>query len=75
MKKSIFDFTTPSGTKGNLTSIGDITSMIIGVMIFLLTFGIGQKLFNKVEAVIPYDQKISPLYSVPKANGMAKRYV
>lgn len=48
------DFTNPlSGSKGNVFNIGQMGSMIIGVVAMLAAFGIGTFLFNSAKRLAP----------------------
>lgn len=56
------DFNTPTNSKGNVFDIMDWLSAILGAFFLLMTFGIGQKVYNKVDETIEQvDGGIDPI--------------
>lgn len=55
------EFTTPTGAKGNLFSPSSWVSLIIGTVVFLLTFALGQHALQKIGNKIPVNTTIDPL--------------
>lgn len=47
------NFEAPTGAKGNIFDIGDWGSMVLGSMMLLITFGIGQHFAQKVTGRVP----------------------
>lgn len=48
------DFTTPTGVKGNILNIGQIWSLVLGTMVLIVTFAMGQNVANKISGRVPY---------------------
>jgi hypothetical protein len=46
-------FEAPTGAKGNIFDIGDWGSMILGTVMLLVTFGIGEHFANKITGKVP----------------------
>jgi hypothetical protein len=46
-------FETPTGAKGSIFDIGDWGSLILGSMMLLVTFGIGEHFANKITGKVP----------------------
>lgn len=59
------DFTTPTGAKGNILDISSWSQMILGSMVLLATFAIGQNFLNKASSKIPIDTQIDPIVKMP----------
>lgn len=55
------DFVTPTGQKGNLLSPSSWVQMILGVIVFLVAFAIGQNIKEKASARLPFDTTIDPI--------------
>lgn len=47
------NFESPTGAKGNVFDIGDWGSMILGTVMLLVTFGIGEHFANKLTGKVP----------------------
>lgn len=47
------DFTTPTGVKGNILNIGQLWSLMLGTLVLIVTFAMGQNLANKVSGRVP----------------------
>jgi hypothetical protein len=59
------DFKTPTGTTGNLFNPMDWLQLILGVIVLLATFGIGQNLANKLNGKGPFDTEIEQPWKSP----------
>ena len=61
--KNIFDYKdTITGDKSNVLDFSNTISKVIGVVMFLLTFGIGQKIYQYVDKTITnVDAGIDPI--------------
>lgn len=66
---NIFDYTDVfTGKKGNVLNLGSVFGKILGVFMFLFTFGLGQRIYTKVDnAITQVDAGIDPLYREKKA--------
>lgn len=51
-------FKTPTGATGSIFNIGDWVSMIIGAVVLIVTFAVGQDLAKKIGGVAPVDTQI-----------------
>lgn len=51
--KSLGDFTTPTGTRGNVFSIESWGSMILGTVVLIVTFSMGQHFADKLQNKMP----------------------
>lgn len=67
MAKKLTDFTTPTGISGNLFDISSWISLILGTVVLLATFGIGQNLASKVNGKGPIDTEIEQPWKSPVA--------
>lgn len=61
----ITDFTTPTGQHGNLLSPSSWIQMILGVIVFLIAFAIGQNITQKAGSKLPFDTQIDPIVKQP----------
>jgi hypothetical protein len=61
----ITDFKTPTGASGNLFDITSWTSMILGTVVLLATFGIGQNIASKLNGKGPFDTDLEPVFKNP----------
>lgn len=52
-KPNLGNFTTPTGAKGNIFSIGDLGSLVLGAIVLILTFAMGQNLAGKLGGKVP----------------------
>lgn len=68
MSKKLTDFQTPMGQQGNLFSLTSWTSMILGTVVLIATFGIGQSIAQKLNGKGPIDTDIEPIFKNPAAN-------
>lgn len=59
------NFETPAGGKGNLFDIGSWGGMILGSMVMILTFGIGEHIASRIQGRVPATQVTQPWQSVP----------
>lgn len=60
------DFTTPTGVKGNLFDLQSIWGLILGTVVLLATFAMGQNVANKVSGKVPLvDTQIEKPYRDP----------
>lgn len=57
------EFKTPAGGSGNVFEIGSWGSMILGSMVMILTFGIGEHLASRVQGRVPSTQVTQPWQS------------
>lgn len=63
-------FQTPTGAKGNIFSLDSWVSMIVGAVVLIVTFAIGQDLAKKIGGVAPVDTTVDrPWKAVPKMAG------
>lgn len=67
--KQFGGFTTPTGQKGNIFSISSWASMIIGVMVFLIAFAMGQNFTARLGGMVPVDTTIDPIIKTPATSG------
>lgn len=65
MAKKLTDFQTPTGASGNLFDITSWTSLILGTIMLLVTFGIGQNLAQKLNGKGPIDTDIEQPWKSP----------
>lgn len=65
------DFTTPTGAKGNILDPTSWFSMILGSLVLIVTFALGQNLVQKVGSKVPFDTTIDPLVKTPMAASSA----
>lgn len=63
------DFKLPTGGSGNVFSLGDIMSLVIGSMVLLFTFAWGQKAYQMANRVMPAPLRdsIDPIITAPTA--------
>jgi hypothetical protein len=54
------NFETPTGSKGNVFEIGSWGSLILGSMIMVLTFGIGEHIASRVQGKVPMTSVSNP---------------
>ena len=71
--KQFGEYTTPTGSKGNIFSISNWAQLIIGVMVFLVAFAMGQSLTARVGSMLPIDTTIDSVVKQPQVGG--KEYV
>lgn len=60
-------FKSPTGQSGNIFSLSDLSEMILGAFALLLTFALGQWLFQGFNKVVPSPmrQNIEPVITQP----------
>jgi hypothetical protein len=67
MAQKLTKFQTPTGQTGDVLNPGSWLSMIIGAVVLILTFALGQNLANKIGASVPgVDSNIDRPWSQPK---------
>lgn len=67
------NFEAPTGAKGNIFDIGDWGSMILGTVMLLVTFGIGEHFASKVTGKVHSAQITNPFPApVPVSNTQQK---
>lgn len=49
----LFDFETPTGSKGNLANPQDVLKGVMGVVAMILFLAVGQQVAKKVDSVLP----------------------
>lgn len=54
------NFEAPTGAKGNIFDVGDWGSMILGSVVLLVTFGIGEHFASKITGKVPGTQITQP---------------
>jgi hypothetical protein len=59
------EFVTPTGARGNLLSPSSWIQMILGVIVFLVAFAIGQNITQKASSKLPFDTTIDPIVKQP----------
>jgi hypothetical protein len=59
------DFQTPTGQAGNLFDLTSWTKGILGVLFLFITFGIGQRLAQKLDGKGPFDTSIEQPWKSP----------
>jgi hypothetical protein len=71
----ITDVQTPFGASGNILSPSSWLQMILGVVMFLIVFAIGQNVKDRIGSKLPIDTTIDPIIRQPVAatNSPAKR--
>jgi len=67
--KQFGEFVTPTGQKGNIFNLSSWASMIIGVMVFLVAFAMGQNFTAKLGRLAPIDTTIDPIVKQPTTSG------
>lgn len=78
MPKKLTNFKTPTGQSGNILNPSDWLSMVLGVMVLLITFAMGQKFTSMVgEKASFVDTSIEKPYDdpQPKPQGNKKVYL
>lgn len=59
------DFTTPTGAKGNVFSLGSWMDLVLGVIVFLVVVATGQRVVQAIPANKVIDTRIEPLTNAP----------
>lgn len=59
------DFKTPTGATGNLLSPSSWLQLILGTVVLLVTFAVGQNLVQKGSQKLPFDTTIDPVVKMP----------
>jgi hypothetical protein len=54
------NFETPAGNKGNIFEISSWGGMILGAMVMILTFGIGEHFAKAIQGRVPATQVTQP---------------
>jgi hypothetical protein len=61
------NFQTPTGAKGNVFDVSSWFSLIVGAIVLILTFALGQNLANRIGASVPgVDSSIDRPWSQPQ---------
>jgi hypothetical protein len=60
------DFKTPTGGSGNVLNPMDWLAYIIGAVVLIITFAIGQNLANKAGSKLPIDTQVDQPWSTPQ---------
>lgn len=67
--KKLGDFQTPTGAKGNIFNITDVGGLILGAVVLIFTFAMGQNLAGKLSGKAPFlDGQIDPITKQPVVN-------
>lgn len=66
------NFETPTGAKGNVFEIGSWGSLILGSMIMILTFGIGEHFAARIQGKVPTTQVTQP-WQTPVVNNTPQK--
>lgn len=68
MKLKLTDFKTPTGVTGNLLNFGQLWQLILGSMVLLLTFAMGQNILGKLSGRVPFvDTQIEQPWNSPQS--------
>jgi hypothetical protein len=59
------EFQTPTGAKGNILNPGDWLGLIVGAVVLIITFAVGQNLAGKVGSRLPIDTRIDQPWDIP----------
>lgn len=59
------DFQTPTGAKGNILDPSSWISLILGSLVLIVTFALGQNVVQKLGSKVPFDTTIDPLVKTP----------
>jgi hypothetical protein len=59
------DFKTPTGSSGNIFNVGDWLSLVIGAIVLIITFAMGQNVANKLGKKLPVDTTIDQPWANP----------
>jgi hypothetical protein len=72
------DFKTPTGASGNIFRISDWFALILGSVVLLITFAMGQNFANKLNGKVPLlDAQPDPVFKQPQpiVNNQKQRVV
>lgn len=58
-------FQTPTGAKGSIFSPSDWLSLVVGAVVLIVTFAVGQDLAKKLGGVAPVDTTIDRPWKTP----------
>ncbi len=59
------EFQTPTGAKGNILNPSDWLSLVVGAVILIITFALGQNLAGKIGGRLPIDTTVDQPWAVP----------
>lgn len=59
------EFQTPMGARGNLLSPSSWIQLILGAVVMIITFAVGQNITKKVGSKLPIDTQPDPFFSTP----------
>jgi hypothetical protein len=59
------EFQTPTGAKGNILNPGDWLGLIVGAVVLIITFAVGQNLAGKVGSRLPIDTQVDQPWTSP----------
>jgi hypothetical protein len=68
------DFKTPTGASGNVLNPMDWLSFIVGAVVLIITFAIGQNFATKIGSKLPIDTQVDQPWKsdIPAATGNLK---
>ena len=67
--------TLPTGAQANFFSPSSWANLIIGVIMFLIAFAIGQNFTSRIGGVLPIDTTIDPIIKQPAQAQAGKMYL
>lgn len=59
------EFQTPTGAKGNILNPTDWLSLVVGAIVLIVTFALGQNLASKMGSKLPIDTTIDQPWASP----------
>lgn len=76
-KAKLANFTTPTGVQGNLFDLGSIWSLVLGSVVLLATFAMGQNVARAVTGKVPAIDTTpeKPFRDVPVKSESQKRVI
>jgi hypothetical protein len=68
------DFKTPTGASGNVLNPMDWLAFIVGAVVLIITFAVGQNFANKLGSKLPIDTQIDQPWksNIPEVNSNSK---
>lgn len=68
------DFKTPTGASGNIFKVNDLLSLILGAVVLIFTFAMGQNIANKVGTRVPgLDSQVEQPWRNPQVQTTTKQ--